>query len=844
MRRKRRWLLGLLLLALILSLPLLSNLEVFRVPVRRVLARQLERDVDFTALRARVLPRPGLVGEGVTVSEQESFGAEPFLYAEELECDLPLRALWTWRLSCSEIHFVRPSINLVRAPNHAWNVGSFLLGGGPSGGAVTASALPPLITASEARINVKLGADKQVYALTAGELRLEARTEGGWRLALRATPMRTDRRLTEIGELRLQGEIGRAPSFSAVPFRLQATLGPGSLAQWVTLFTGRELPLWALASFETELDGTPADWRAQGTAALEAVRRSDLLSLPQSPRWETSFRLKVQGGDSRVEVEEAAVRTAQSDIKLRGSIEDLFGRPRWQLEVNAERLAWNELLAQFAGLKANVAPDARLGGAGRLTLRAGGSLDTWQGELSSPEKITLQTPRLPRPVELAGLRVLLARGRLELAPLTLRFSPEEALTLSGEWRLLRAGSPYWLRWQSQDVPLEGLREVAKVFGWELFGPDRWQGRAQFDLEWRGEALERSSPPRWQGRLALRAAQFQPPEFNQPLEIPSAQVEWRGLRVEARPLVIRLGDDLATGGLARDNRTGRWSLSLSAAKLEVAALDELLNPARRGLLERLVRPEPQRSPRWLEGVATGDVRVGTLVAGPFRLQELQAQAAWQQGRLDLTRLRFRAYGGQFDGAWQGDFRSAPPQYRLVGSLKKVDLTPLLTDTTALGPFLRGMGGADLALQTSGTRPRELRQQLRGRVVGVIHDGTIAPVNLFAAMSAAARGEPGITPSGARTEFQSLAGEFRVADEQVELDDVRLIVDSAALLLAGRVDFSGRLDLRLTGEPLQVAGRRPTPAVTRLLSYSYRLTGTLRQPEAQLAEPVAVPAGAPR
>ena len=844
MRRKRRWLLGLLLLALILSLPMLSNLDVFRLQVRRALQQQLGREVEFAALRARLLPRPGLVGENVMLSEQEGFGAEPFLYAEQLECELPLRVLWTWRLACAEIHFVRPSINLVRNLDHAWNVGSFLLTGGPTNRPSAALGVTPVITASDARINFKFGADKQVYALTAVELRLEPRADGGWRLALQATPMRTDRRLAETGELRVQGEIGRAPQFSALPFRFQASLKPGSLAQLVTLFTGREPLLWARASFATTLEGTPAAWRAQGTLTLDAVRRWDLVAPPQSPRWETAFEVKILGGDSSVEIEKATVRTAQSEMQLAGRIDDPFGRPRWKLEVNAERLAWNELLAQFAGLKANVATDARLTGAGHLTLIAGGPLETWQGELTAPEGITLQAPHLAQPVEFAGLHVLLARGRLELQPLTVRFSPEQLLTLGGEWRPLRQGSPYRLRGQSRGVQLEPLREVAQVFGWDFFGPNRWQGEAQFDLEWRGDALREGSQPRWQGRLALRGAKFHPPEFNQPVDVPAAQVEWKGTRVEARPLVVRLGDDLITGSLARDARTGVWSMSLSAEQLKLAALDELLNPARRGLLARLVSSEPQPPSRWQQLAAVGDVRVGNLIAGRFRLQDVQARAAWQAGRLDLTRLRFRAYGGQFDGAWQGDFRSAPPQYRLAGSLKQVNLTPLLSETTELGPFFRGVAGAGLALQTAGTRPRELLRQLRGRVVGVVHDGTIAPINLLAAMSASARGEPGTAGTGARTEFQSLAGEFRLADEQVELDGVRLIVDSAALAFSGRVDFAGRLDLKLTGEPLQVAGRRPSPRTTRLLSYSYRLTGTLRQPEAQLAEPVAATAGAAR
>ncbi len=87
----------------------------------------------------------------------------------------------------------------------------------------------------------------------------------------------------------------------------------------------------------------------------------------------------------------------------------------------------------------------------------------------------------------------------------------------------------------------------------------------------------------------------------------------------------------------------------------------------------------------------------------------------------------------------------------------------------------------------------------------------------------------------TALQSLAGEFLVANQQVELDRARLIVDGAALEVSGRVSYEGGLNLRLSGEPLQVAGRPVAPRFPELFGPSYRLRGTLERPQVQLAEP---------
>jgi autotransporter translocation and assembly factor TamB len=87
----------------------------------------------------------------------------------------------------------------------------------------------------------------------------------------------------------------------------------------------------------------------------------------------------------------------------------------------------------------------------------------------------------------------------------------------------------------------------------------------------------------------------------------------------------------------------------------------------------------------------------------------------------------------------------------------------------------------------------------------------------------------------TPLQSLAGEFRITDRQVQFDGARIITSRAALELSGSVGFDGTLNVRVSGEPLRVAGRRPTPVANRALSFSYQLTGTLEQPRLTLREP---------
>lgn len=830
MRRKRLWLAGLLLLGLVLSLPLLLNLEVFRQSVHRAVERQLGRRVEFASLTARLLPWPVIVGRGVMVFEQEGFGAEPFLYADEVHCHLSSRILRSGRLEFSEIYFLRPSLNLVRNPAGDWNVGSFLLAPSPGGsGRARPPGILPVVSATEGRINFKFGANKQVYSLVDARLRGEPLPGGRWRLYLEATPVRGDRRLTETGTLRVQGELGRARDYAALPFRFQVGWERGSLAQLMALVTGRE-PSWRARSlFAATLEGTPAAWTAQGRLVLDDVHHRDLVASARSPRWQADFEVRALERSQVVEVRQLILHTRRSELRLTGRVEEVFRQPRWSLAVESDRIVLDELLAQWTGLQAAASDDARLDGAVELALTARGPWRDWHGELASTERILLRAPGLSRGVEIPELRLRLQRGRLELVPLVVRLAPGSDLQLEGDWRLAAPGAPYRLAWRSAGADLAALQQATAAFGWDILGPARWQGRAGLAVEWRGG--QENPTPRWEGTSELRGVRFHPPEFNRPVEILEARLEWKRGVLQVAPLVAQLGENPVTGSLRRE--AGDWTVDFSAGELRLGDLDALLNPAREGLLARLVGAGPRPAARWQQWSAVGQVRIEDFEAGPFRLRKLQAEGRWQAGRLDLTRLRCRGYGGRFDGRLQGDFVAAPPAYRLAGNVKQVELNSLLAGTTELGPLFRGLAGADVALQTSGLRSDELRKNLQGRVVGVLHDAEMANLDLLAAMAEAAGEESSRPEAPARTALQSLAGEFLLGDEQVELDAVHLIVDGAAMELTGRVKFGGDLDLRLTGAPLLVAGRPASPATTRLLNSAYRVTGSLRRPQVELA-----------
>ena len=209
-------------------------------------------------------------------------------------------------------------------------------------------------------------------------------------------------------------------------------------------------------------------------------------------------------------------------------------------------------------------------------------------------------------------------------------------------------------------------------------------------------------------------------------------------------------------------------------------------------------------------------------------------AWKERRLALTRLRFQAFGGRFRGRFHADFQGEEPQYQCTGNLKEISLAQFLRTTTTLGELFSGRLGADVVLQTTGRRPVDWRHNLQGTVAGVITDGRLTHIDLLAAMSAAA----GLTRAGrtgeGATELQSLAGEFEIGERRVRFEGTRMIVDGAALELAGEVDFDAKINLRLRGELLRVAEAKRMSTLRRLFDSTYQLRGTLKEPSVRVLE----------
>src|SRR5690348_10062395 len=286
-KRKRVYLAIALTLALGFLLPPTINLNHFRVQFSESLSRSLGRPVTIEDVRLRLLPLPGFTFRQLRISEDYEFGAEPILQTSEEDgqrsvATLRVSSLWRGRFEIASISLTQASLNIVRSPDGQWNLERLINRAAQVPSAPTSTKQPetrtrfPYIELSDSRINFKFGAEKKPFALSDADFALWLAAENRWNVRLKATPLRTDERVTDTGSIKVSGSFDRAPEFSKTPFHLQVAWERPEVNAITRIARGHD-PGWrGTVELDSELKGTPADFTSKLNVSIDEFRRYDI----------------------------------------------------------------------------------------------------------------------------------------------------------------------------------------------------------------------------------------------------------------------------------------------------------------------------------------------------------------------------------------------------------------------------------------------------------------------------------------------------------------------------------------------------------------------------------------
>jgi len=313
---------------------------------------------------------------------------------------------------------------------------------------------------------------------------------------------------------------------------------------------------------------------------------------------------------------------------------------------------------------------------------------------------------------------------------------------------------------------------------------------------------------------------------------SGKISETGGFLAAREMTLSIGG-LAIEGDATFDRTGVRPKLTADIRFNELALDRLL-PARQTaaldapaavpptiwLAQASAAPaSPGASPRrWsretfdLAPLALLDADLSLagdgLAWGKFRIERPVAVVALVDGVLRLDRLSGGVFGGTIEAT--GQIAAAGGQAKSGVTVRHAALEQALQDAAGIG-VLAGRADIDLALATAGRSAAELVARLQGSGRLTSREGTISGVDLPAVSARLNENNraidlPGLFRglTGGTTRYQTLEGDFRIADGLVQSDDLRLDADSGAARADLTIDLPkwllrSRLELRLTGHP---------------------------------------------
>jgi len=327
---------GLLLLAALIFAPPLFNVSRLQRHIAASISASLGRPVHMDKVSLYLLPVPGFTLQNLVVSEDPAFGSEPIIRAGKVEVTLRPSSLWRRQVELSSIKFEvddngsAPNLNLVRDAQGKWNIAGLLMHGSQVDIAPTAQRKPgpeprfPYIEATGGRINVKFADEKLPFALTDADFALWLPDPQQWQVRLEARPVRTDTNVSDTGELRLEGSLGRAATIADMPVDLNVSWRKAPLGEVSKVITGSDAEWRGTLMAEATLLGRLGDANLKTSITVDDLRRADFV-----PEKTLQFHAECGG---RIDVTTAVVLSPQCSIPEAGTF------PQAQVSATSDRI--------------------------------------------------------------------------------------------------------------------------------------------------------------------------------------------------------------------------------------------------------------------------------------------------------------------------------------------------------------------------------------------------------------------------------------------------------------------------------------------------------------------------
>jgi AsmA family/AsmA-like C-terminal region len=806
-----------LLLALFFVRPPASRL---RGRVLGSIGAALGRNVEVSSVHMRFLPRPGFELDHLVIHENAAFGAEPLLRAPNVTAWLQMGALLQGRIEIATLSLHDGSLNLTRNQNGAWNFEDLLertskITVAPTAASRRASQVQfPYIESTGTRINFKAGPEKTHFALTDTKLALWQESENTWGMRLGARPIRTDANLTDTGVINVSGTWQRSTRVHETPLQFAFEWKQAQIGQISKLISGTDKGWRGGAQISGEITGTPEKLQIAADTSIDDFGRRDVLggsSLRLAGHCSTTYSLtarilsnldctapsgngvwELTGNAAAVPVMRVSdydLRLLVSDVPaqsvltfLRHTNPNLAGDSSADGRINASfKLIGDDGEApewqgggQFEELRlisTSTGADIQLGTVPFSLVDAHYADGTVRGSQSREKKLLknslskADSPWKPE-IELGPLSVAMGRNN----PLQVH----AVISRSGYEAVVRG-----------DAGIRRLLQSASILGLPAPAVNA-EGASTVDLKiagsWNGER------PTILGTAQLHAVYAQVRGVNGPLSIAKANLNLEGDSVRVLNLNASAADANWQGSLriprpCTNPTDCEFQFNLHADEVSTASLNRYFNPAllKRSWYKFLSLTEDR--PRFLmQARANGKISIDKLLLGRTTCSHLTTGLRLDRGRVTVSGLNGKIFGGMVAGDWEANFNARPPKYAGKGELAGVSLdhvAELMHDG-----WVAGSGDAKYEFTASGWSVRDLLSAAELNAEFFISDGIFPHVVLTS----------GSGPLGGKT----FSGNIGLHEGEIAISDAKLVSANSVYTISGTASLAGELNLKITAE----------------------------------------------
>ena len=416
-------------------------------------------------------------------------------------------------------------------------------------------------------------------------------------------------------------------------------------------------------------------------------------------------------------------------------------------------------------------------------------LDNVPFSISQPQEAS---QRRARPKHISAMPV----HQLTIGPFPAHLGPTSPLMVEGQIGL--HGYHFALR---GEAPVPRLLQAAHLLG--VAAPQSViDGSAKMDLEvdgtWWGD-----QPAKATGKIQSRSIRAELRGFNEPVEIPTANLNLGDKRIDVQNLAISAAGGTWRGSLVVNRPCLKVTpcivhFDLHADELTLDRANHLLNPlARNQPWYGMLSPSQDSASSYLMTVnATGKIAIEQMKTAQFEARHVSGDAELNRGKLHISNLQANVLGGQHKGDWTADFTHNPPLYTGTGALRNFALGQL---AEAMGDgWITGIATSQYHLAASGLTANDLSSSAKGSFQVDASAGTFPHIVL--------------PDSNAPLQVRHLTAQVLLHDTKFEIDSGNLEGNGETFRLNGTASFSRILNLQLTRDDTS----------------GFAITGTLAQP----------------